>query len=146
MSELPNRLSPGQRLTAHWLNRLLDYLRSRELRAGPGARLTRTPSGTTLSLAARDAPAGASSPCGAVPAVVRSCSGGVYSVDLYADGIGARSTGRASLVLTEVQSLAPLAAGTVVLAHLQPAVAVASGSEPPAADGDGEEEEEEGEE
>ena len=56
MSGLPDRLSPGQRLSAHWLNRLLDYLRSRELRAGPGARLDRTPSGTTLSLAHAPAP------------------------------------------------------------------------------------------
>ena len=91
----------------------------------------------------RDPPVRAARPsgCGAVPAVVRSCAGGVYAVDLYADGIGAPRTGRASLVLTEVQSLAPLAAGTVVLAHLQPAVAVASGAEPPAAGGDNEEEE-----
>jgi len=88
----------------------------------------------------------AASPCGAVPAIVRGCSGGVYSVDLYADGIGAPRTGRASLVLTEVQSLAPLAAGTVVLAHLQPAVAIASGAEPPASGGGGGDEAEEGEE
>lgn len=51
MSDLPPRLSPGQRLTAHWLNRLLDYLRSRDLRPGPGARLTRTPAGTTIGVA-----------------------------------------------------------------------------------------------
>ncbi len=52
MSELPARLSPGQRLSAHWLNRLLDFLRARELRPGPGIKLTRTPSGTVVSLAA----------------------------------------------------------------------------------------------
>lgn len=49
MSELPRRLSPGQRLTAHWLNRLLDHLRSLALREGPGIRIHRTPSGTTIS-------------------------------------------------------------------------------------------------
>lgn len=48
MSELPQRVAQGQRLSAHWLDRLLDYLRSRELRAGRGIKLTRTPSGTTI--------------------------------------------------------------------------------------------------
>lgn len=50
MSELPRRLSPGTRLSAHWLNRLLDWLRSRDLRAGRGVKITRTPSGTTISV------------------------------------------------------------------------------------------------
>ena len=49
MSALPDRLGRGTTLTAHWLNRLLDWCRSRELRAGPGIKLTRTPSGTTVS-------------------------------------------------------------------------------------------------
>ena len=49
MSEIPNRLSKGTRLTALWLNRLLDFLRSRDLRAGTGIRIDRTPSGTTIS-------------------------------------------------------------------------------------------------
>ena len=49
MSELPRRLSPKTNLSSNWLNRLLDFLRSRDLRPGPGIKLTRTPSGTTVS-------------------------------------------------------------------------------------------------
>ena len=54
MSELPNRLSKGTHLPALWLNRLLDYLRSRDLRAGKGIRIDRTPSGTTISAIGSD--------------------------------------------------------------------------------------------
>ncbi len=50
MSELPRRLAPGTSLTAHWLNRLLDWCRGNTLRAGPGVHLDRTPSGTTISV------------------------------------------------------------------------------------------------
>lgn len=50
MSELPRRLSPKTALSANWLNRLLDFLRSRELHAGPGINLKRTLSGTTISV------------------------------------------------------------------------------------------------
>ena len=57
MDDLPPRLSAGQTLSAAWLNRLLAWLRSRDLRAGPGARLARTPSGTTISVPAAKAPA-----------------------------------------------------------------------------------------
>lgn len=49
MSELPRRLSPKTNLSSNWLNHLLDFLRSRDLRPGPGIKLTRTPSGTTVS-------------------------------------------------------------------------------------------------
>ena len=51
MSELPRRLSSGVNLSANWINRLLDFLRSRDLHAGPGIKIMRTPSGTTLSVA-----------------------------------------------------------------------------------------------
>ncbi len=49
MPELPPRLRVGERLTARWLNGLLDYLRSRDLRAGPGISLVRTQGGTVAS-------------------------------------------------------------------------------------------------
>lgn len=52
------------------------------------------------------------------PAVVQSFSGGVYTVDLYADGILSSKTGRAQLMLTEASMLSRLDRGTVVLAHL----------------------------
>lgn len=52
------------------------------------------------------------------PAVVQSFSAGVYTVDLYADGILSPKTGRAQLMLTEASMLSQLDRGSVVLAHL----------------------------
>ena len=114
MSGLPRRLAAGVTLTAAWLNRLLDYLRSRELFAGPGIRLSRTPSGTTISVA----PGGAAATHDAVPAVVKAAGNGVYTVDLHANGIGMPRTGTATLAVPEVSMLSTLDVGTVVLAHL----------------------------
>lgn len=114
MSGLPRRLAAGVSLTAAWLNRLLDYLRSRELIAGPGIRLSRTPSGTTIAAAAGSAAA----PHDAVPAVVTAAGNGVYTVDLFANGIGMPRTGAGTLAVPEVSMLSTLDVGTVVLAHL----------------------------
>lgn len=50
---LPGLLRAGEKLTARLLNAIIGELRARTLRAGPGIRLTRTPSGTTVSAAAR---------------------------------------------------------------------------------------------
>ena len=52
------------------------------------------------------------------PAVVRNFSGGVYTVDLYANGILASKTGSAELTVPEVSMLSSLESGSVVLAHL----------------------------
>lgn len=52
------------------------------------------------------------------PAVVTSEDGGVYSVDLYANGILASRTGRGTLMVPEVTMLTHLDPGSVVLAHL----------------------------
>lgn len=113
MSELPHDLSQGQALTARWLNRLLAFLRSRELRAGPGLDMRRTPSGTTLSLAPGLRPA---KPVGeAIPARVSELRNGSYIVRLYQGGT--QFAGVARLALTEVSQLAQLPAGAWVLAH-----------------------------
>ena len=113
MSALPHPLSAGQALTARWLNRLLDALRSRELRAGPGLEIKRTASGTTVSLAPGLRPA---KPVGeAVPATVSELRNGSYIVRLYQGGT--QFAGVARLVLPEVAQLAQLPAGAWVLAH-----------------------------
>ena len=52
------------------------------------------------------------------PAVITSESGGVYSVDLYANGILASRTGRGTLMVPEVTMLTQLDPGSIVLAHL----------------------------
>ena len=52
------------------------------------------------------------------PAVVQNRSAGVYTVDLYANGILSSKTGRGQLVLPEVSMLSELDNGTIVLAHL----------------------------
>jgi hypothetical protein len=52
------------------------------------------------------------------PAVIQNRSAGVYTVDLYANGILSSRTGRGQLVLPEVSMLSELDTGTIVLAHL----------------------------
>ena len=111
MSALPERLGRGVALTAHWLNRLMDWCRSQELRAGPGIKLTRTPTGTTVSAIAH---AGGTSGI-AMPARIVSCYNGVYDVLVYpAENI---FWNRKKLTLPEVNSRAALKTGTWVLAH-----------------------------
>jgi hypothetical protein len=119
MSELPERLSPGQRLSAHWLNRLLDYLRARELRPGPGVHLTRTPSGTTIGTTRGPAAAAAAADDGCYPAVINNESTipGIYKATLYKDGLGTGSGTAIDLVLTEFGQEMGLPPGTIVLAH-----------------------------
>ena len=119
-SNLPNKLSIGDPLPAHWLNRLLDWLRSRDLQVGPGLRMSRTPSGTTLSLAP-----GARRPAmaagAAVPARVRRSRGstgrgGVVNCEFYADGTGAPATGTGSVFLTGASPGQAIDGGTWLLA------------------------------
>lgn len=54
---LPGLLKAGQPLSAGWLNGLVAEMRARTPRAGPGMRLTRTPSGTTFTADAGGRPA-----------------------------------------------------------------------------------------
>lgn len=91
MSDLPRHLSAGTALSANWLNRLLDALRARELRAGPGIRLTRTPSGTTVSAAAQ----GEAALPDCFPGVVTTYSGDDQqglTVRPFPNGLGTRSS------------------------------------------------------
>lgn len=85
MTDLPNHLSPGDKLPASWLNRLVDHLKGARLNAGPGLRLTRTPSGTTVSIA----PPGAADAAalGPIPARITAHRGhGVYDAAFYSRG------------------------------------------------------------
>lgn len=113
MSELPRRLSPGTTLSANWINRLLDYLRSRDLRAGPGIKLTRTPSGTTIS-AAPGADAGPDEPDAFVLRIT-SGSAGVYTGEKPGDGLFSRK--RYKLVTPEVHTRGTVATPATVIAH-----------------------------
>lgn len=132
MSELPARLSPGQRLTAHWLNRLLDYLRARELRPGPGIKLTRTPSGTTIGAAtARESgPPVSVECCPAVVETVYAAIPGAYRVRLYPEGLGGHAGASALLCATERGVEPGLVSGTVVLAHAVALAAAEDGEDP----------------
>jgi hypothetical protein len=51
---VPAELRKGDKLTADWINQLVREAVARALNAGPGLRKTRSPSGTTLSLARPD--------------------------------------------------------------------------------------------
>lgn len=108
-------------MSASWARRLLDCIRSLRVLAGPGLLARRTPAGTVLSLASAPRLRGARGGGEAVPAIVTAAEGGVYAVDLYADGIGMPSTGTATLSVPEVSMLMPLDVGAVVLAHPVPA-------------------------
>jgi hypothetical protein len=52
MASLPSIPNPGEPLRASWARDVALCIREQLLSAGPGLRMTRTPSGTTLSLAA----------------------------------------------------------------------------------------------
>lgn len=101
MSELPRRLSAKTNLSANWLNRLLDWCRARDLKAGPGIRLTRTPSGTTVSLSRspKEADAGALGP---IPAYIGSSGTGrgVYQATFYPKGASGGVTFSGTVYLT----------------------------------------------
>ena len=56
---LPGELKKGDRLTADWLNRLVREEVARTLKAGPGVRINRTPSGSTISATGHSARAAA---------------------------------------------------------------------------------------
>ena len=73
MSDLPKHLASGTVLSAHWLNRLLDYLRSRDLQPGPGLAMERTPTGTVLRLAGSASRAGGGAAAGTVPNAAYPC-------------------------------------------------------------------------
>ena len=117
MMDLPRKLSRGDSLSASWLNRLLDWCRSRDLRPGPGIQLKRTPSGTTVSAAPAAADFWADAP-DALPAKITGFDRGVYSVEFYANGIGRPATGTGTLRMPEVSIVAQLPEGTFVLAHV----------------------------
>ena len=84
------------------------------------ARILRKPGKTGLQwcilhVGAGSGAAGDPSVC---PAVVTGCHAGVYTVDLYANGILSSRTGRGTLMLTEASMRAELDNGSIVLAHL----------------------------
>lgn len=119
MEDMPHTLARGDELPAAWLNRILSALRSRELRAGPGIRLTRTPSGTTVSAApgVRDVSA-----AGVFPAVVQSGghAGGMIRCRAYPSGLD-RAPGKfVDVAVTDGASLSAPEVGTVLLVHPVP--------------------------
>ena len=85
---------------------------------GSGIRIRRTESGQGWALEVdKDElfPRGV----GGAPAVVKSYAGGVYTVDIYANGLTSSPTEEnVQMVLPEVAQLSALPYGTVVLAHL----------------------------
>lgn len=117
MSELPRRVSQGDRLTAHWLNRLLDFLRARELRAGPGIKLTRTPSGTTISARRRPGSDGESIPDACVGVVLSNAFEGGLIVKAYPNGILGSESLNVRLHAPCVFRRAPFVPGDVVICH-----------------------------
>ena len=127
MIDFPREPASRESLDAAWGIRVVRALRALFPSGGPGVRVATGPGGTTISADPATAPA--ARPAGAVPAVVTGFSAGVYTVDLYGDGLLRRKTGTARLALTEAQPLAPLPAGTVLLAHETAAAAAASGTD-----------------
>ncbi len=88
--------------------------------AGGTARILWKPDKTGLQwcLLHVGAGSGAAGDPSVCPAVVTNHSAGVYTVDLYANGILSTRTGRGTLSLTEVSMLSHLDTGSVLLAHL----------------------------
>lgn len=115
MEDLPHTVSRGQTLTADWLNRLLSALRSRELRAGPGIRLSRTPSGTTISV---ERPAAGSAPAGDVCiARVESAADGVMRLKRILPAASNTIPDKFDAVACDLAYRTAPSAGTQVVAH-----------------------------
>lgn len=117
-SNLPNKLASGDHLPAHWLNRLLDWLRSRDLQVGPGLRMSRTPSGTTLSLAGASAGSARPDDSVVVGLTRESVASGICRISVPAGtGTNGRSRNADTLVVPEVTQIATIPNGTAILAH-----------------------------
>lgn len=131
MSALPERLGRGTTLTAHWLNRLLDWCRSHEILAGPGIKLTRTPTGTTVSAAPGSGCGSTSRRTGVVPVVTKEGSYKDWSdgvpVTLFENGFLLSSTGDDTVYLPEVSGRAAPSPGIACLAHRFESFEVMSG-------------------
>lgn len=77
---IPCELRKGDRLTADWLNKLVREAVSRTLSAGPGIRINRTPSGSTISATGRARPgAGGGRGVSAKVVTIGSYEEGMYS-------------------------------------------------------------------
>ena len=142
MIDFPREPNPGEDLDASWGAKVVRALRSLFVMPGPGICSSTGPTGTVVSAAGSASAASAASAADVVPAVVTSGSGGVYRVDLYANGLLSPRTGQGRLVVPEVSMLQTLDAGSVVLAHLVTVEVLDHGMESSdwAEDGDGEEE------
>lgn len=131
MSALPERLGRGTTLTAHWLNRLLDWCRSHEILAGPGIKLTRTPTGTTVSAALGSGCGSTSRRTSVVPVKTQPSLAAYWSdgvpVLLYEDGFLLPPTGDGTVYLPEVGGRAAPSPGIACLAHRFESFEVQSG-------------------
>lgn len=141
MIDLPREPNPGEDLDSSWGVRVVRAIRALFPIGGPGIHVATGPTGTTISAAGSASAASAAAAPDVVPAVVTSGSGGVYRVDLYANGLLSPRTGQGRLAVPEVSMLQTLEAGSVVLAHLVTVEVLDHGMESSdwAEEGDGEE-------
>lgn len=119
----PTPPRPGEPLRASWAQRLVAYVRSLRVSAGPGLRARRTASGTVISLApathsSRDASGGSACDLyiarvtgepygdGSLPCLVSPASGGAGA-----------ATSEALLLRPDVKRMGTVMQGTAVLAH-----------------------------
>lgn len=110
---IPGELRKGDRLTADWLNALVREAVARALSAGPGIRITRTPSGSTISSTARARPGRGG--LGEVSAKVVRVGSGSYSDGMYS-GTDVLSGDSVRFCLPVWSQTSELPSGTRILA------------------------------
>ena len=120
MIDLPREPNPGEDLDSSWGVRVVRAIRALFPIGGPGIHVDTGPTGTTISAAgsASAASAAAAPDVAVAPAIVTAVHGGVYVVDVYANGLTHLPTMiGAEVTLTEVAQLSALPVGTVLLVH-----------------------------
>lgn len=110
----------GEVLTAKWLRDFVSFVKSNILVAGPGLRINRTPSGSTISLAS--ASHGSSdADRDAALAIVTQADDAALTCDIYGNGLSRPPTSTSVRVaVTDCATHGSIPAGTVVIVHRFP--------------------------
>lgn len=109
----------GEVLTAKWLRDFVSFVKANILVAGPGLRINRTPSGSTISLASEARTA--SGERDAAIAIVTQADDAALTCDIYGNGLSRPPTSTSVRVAaTDCATHGSIPAGTVVIVHRFP--------------------------
>lgn len=114
---LPQAPKQGEKIEASFMRRVLDYVRSITVSAGPGLRVNRTAAGTTITLAPKPEEPAKKADGAVLGRITGGDSGTGYYVDVYADGKGKPRTSQGVMFVADIAFDSEIPAGTWVLCH-----------------------------